>query len=173
MPERWALLIVDMLNDFIREGAPLEVPAARGIVDNIRERLQQARHQGMAVIYICDAHDPEDEEFQIWPAHAVRGTEGSQVIAELAPQPEDVVVHKTTYAGFYNTNLEEKLRQRGVTHLILTGVVTNICILYIAFEAVVRGYKVQVPENCVAPLYPEDHRWALKQMREVLKVEVR
>lgn len=171
MAEKWALLIVDMLNDFVQKGAPLEVPAARGIVDNIRERLQEARRQGMPVIYICDAHAPDDEEFEIWPVHAVRGTEGAQVVSELAPQPGELVIPKTRYSGFFQTNLEEELHRRGVTGLILTGVVTNICILYTAADAISRGYRVQVPENCVTALSPEDHQWAMKQMKTVLHVE--
>jgi len=172
MPERWALLVVDMLNDFVQEGAPLEVPAARNIVGNIRKRLQEARRQGMPVIYVCDAHAPDDREFAIWPAHAVRGTEGAQVIPELAPQPGEPVIPKTRYSGFFETNLDEELRQKGVNSLVLTGVVTNICILYTSADAVSRGYRVRVPEDCVVALSPEDHEWALKQLKSVLHVEI-
>jgi nicotinamidase-related amidase len=172
MAEKWALLVVDMLNDFVRKGAPLEVPAARGIVEGIQKRIQKSRDQGTPVIYLCDAHAPDDEEFAIWPAHAVRGTEGAQVIAKLAPEPGEAVIPKTRYSGFFRTNLEEQLRQRGVTGLILTGVVTNICILYTAADAVSRGYRVQVPGDCVAAVSSGDHRWALNQMRDVLQVEI-
>lgn len=172
MAERWALLVVDMLNDFVRKGAPLEVPAARKIVGYIQKRIQKARGQGVPVIYVCDAHAPDDEEFAIWPAHAVRGTEGAQVIAELAPGPGEPVISKTRYSSFFQTDLEERLRQLGITGLVFTGVVTNICILYTAVDAVSRGYRVKVPESCVAALSSEDHRWALKQMREVFQMEV-
>jgi len=172
MAEKWALLIVDMLNDFVRQGAPLEVPAVREILDNIRKRLQEARRQGMPVLYLCDAHAPDDEEFNIWPAHAVRGTAGAQVIAELVPRPGEPIIPKTKYSSFFGTDLEDQLRQREVTGLIMTGVVTNICILYTSADAISRGFRVQVPQDCVVALSREDHEWALKQMRTVLHVEV-
>jgi nicotinamidase/pyrazinamidase len=172
MAEKWALLIVDMLNDFVQEGTPVEVPAAWTIVDHIRIRLQEARSRRMPVIYICDAHAPHDRELATWPAHAVRGTHGAQVIPELAPQAGELVVPKTRYSGFFQTHLEMKLRQREVSGLILTGVATNVCILYTTADAVSRGYQVRVPENCVAALSSEDQAWALKQLRDVLHAEI-
>ncbi|KPL18497.1 MAG: nicotinamidase [candidate division Zixibacteria bacterium SM23_81] len=172
MAERWALLIINMLNDFVQEGAPLEVPVAWTIVDHIRIRLQEARSLRIPVIYICDAHAPNDREFTTWSGHAVRGTHGAQVIPELAPRVGEPVVHKTRYSGFFQTHLEMKLRQREVSGLVLTGVVTNVCILYTTADAVSRGYQVRVPENCVAAHSPEDQAWALKQLRDVLRAEI-
>jgi nicotinamidase/pyrazinamidase len=82
------------------------------------------------------------------------------------------VIPKTRYSGFFQTKLGEELSQRGVTALILTGVVTNICILYTAADAISRGYRVQVPEDSVMALSSEDQKWALRQLRTVLRVEV-
>jgi nicotinamidase-related amidase len=174
MMSKEALLIIDMLNDFVREGAPLEVPAARSILPALQTRLAAARARGVPVIYVCDAHRPDDPEFSRmgWPPHAVKGTEGAEVTPELAPLETDPVVEKTTYSGFHHTGLEGILQSLGVTDLVLTGVVTNICILYIAYEAVIRGYRVMVPADCVAPLDPADGEFALKQMEQVLGVRV-
>jgi nicotinamidase/pyrazinamidase len=166
------LIVIDMLNDFILPGAPLEVPAARNIIPAVKRRLADARSRGAAVIYVCDAHAPEDEEFKAWPAHAVRGSDGAKVIEELAPQPGDAMVEKTTYAVFYGTDLERVLADGGVRRLTLVGVLTNICIFYAAMEAVVRGFEVEVPRDCVASLSREDDEFALGQMERVLKVEV-
>lgn len=169
-----ALLIIDMLNDFVREGAPLEVPATRTILPALVERLAAARNQGVPVIYIGDAHAPDDPEFARmgWPPHAVKGTPGSEVVAELAPRATEPVVEKTAYSGFHRTNLQDLLKARGITDLVLTGCVTNICILYTAYDAVIRGYHVTVPADCVAPLDPADGAFALKQMEQVLGVKV-
>ena len=89
-----ALLVLDMLNDFVLEGAPLEVPSAREVVPNINREIAEARKAGVSVIYICDSHDKEDQEFERmgWPAHAVEGSGGAKVCDELAPLPEDTVV---------------------------------------------------------------------------------
>jgi len=169
-----ALLIIDMLNDFVREGAPLEVPATRTILPALVKRLADARAKGMPVIYIGDAHAPDDPEFARmgWPPHAVKVTPGSEVVEELAPLASEPLVEKTAYSGFHRTTLQELLVERGITDLVLTGCVTNICILYTAYDAVIRGYNVCVPIDCVAPLDPADGEFALKQMEQVLGVQV-
>lgn len=170
-----ALLVIDMLNDFVLPGAPLEVPATRVILPALQARLASARTRGVPVIYVCDAHRPDDPEFSRmnWPPHAVKGTPGAQVVEQLAPLETDPVVEKFSYSGFHHTGLEGILQVRGIEHLVLTGCVTNICILYTAYEAVVRGYRVTVPADCVAPLDPADGDFALRQMEQVLGVEVR
>jgi len=172
MPE--ALLVIDMLNDFVLPDAPLEVPNTRKIVAAIRRRIDLARAKGCPVIYVCDAHLPDDPEFTRinWPPHAIRGSAGAQVITELAPAGTDPVVEKTGYSGFHQTGMEGLLQALRVDRLILTGCVTNICVLYTAYDAVSRGYEVTVPADCVAALADDDGKFALKQMEEVLGVEV-
>ncbi|HHT9131547.1 MAG TPA: cysteine hydrolase family protein [Candidatus Tripitaka californicus] len=164
-----ALLIMDMLNDFIKRGAPLEVPKARGIIRNIRREREKARKAGIPVIYCCDRHEPRDREFEVWPPHAVRGTQGAEIIEELRPIKGEPVVAKKTYSAFYRTSLEKTLKGLGVKHLILTGVVTNICILYTAVDAYMRGYEITVPEDCVAGLKAGDSLFALRQIKGVLR----
>lgn len=169
MSKREALLVIDMLNDFLKEGAPLEVPKAREIVPHLRRELEQARKEEVPVIFICDAHKPDDPEFKIWPPHCIEGTPGAEVIEELRPQPDDFIVKKVSYSGFYNTKLEELLRSLGVQKLVLTGILTNICVLYTGVDALMRGFMVEVKDDCLAGLNEEDHRFALRQLREVLK----
>ncbi len=164
-----ALLVIDMLNDFVVKGAPLEVPGARGIVGNIKRETNKVRRNQIPVIYCCDRHSKDDREFEVWPPHAVKGTRGAEVIDELRPRKGDIVIHTRTYSSFYRTALERTLKGLGVRHLILTGVATNICILYTAVDAYMRGYEVSVPEGCVAAFSTEDHRFALRQIRETLK----
>ncbi|MDH3453573.1 MAG: cysteine hydrolase [Desulfuromonadales bacterium] len=169
-----ALLIIDMLNDFVQPGAPLEVPQTRTIIKAIRGQISKARAAKRPVIYICDAHAPDDPEFSRmnWPAHAVRGTPGAEIITELAAEEMDPVIEKTGYSGFHQTGLEGLLQSLNIDHLTLTGCVTNICILFTAYDAVIRGYAVTVPADCVANLAAEDGAFALKQMSEVLGVKV-
>ena len=164
-----ALLIIDMLNDFVLPGAPLEVPAAKIIIPSIKMELDKARREGVPVIYLCDQHQANDSEFKVWPSHAVKGTEGAEVVLELKPQPGDYIIAKTSYSSFFETELDSLLKRLGVDQLILTGVVTNICVLYTGADAYMRGYKVSVSEEAVAALNEEDHRFALRQLQEVLK----
>jgi nicotinamidase/pyrazinamidase len=169
-----ALLIIDMLNDFVLPGAPLEVPETRAIIDNIRTQVDKARKGNRPVIYVCDSHTEDDPEFSRmgWPPHAVRGTHGAAVINELAPMETDPIIEKTSYSAFHQTGLEGLLQSRNIDHLTLTGCVTNICIFYTAYDAVIRGYDVTVPSDCVADLDAGDGSFARKQMSEVLGVKV-
>lgn len=170
---RQALIIIDMLEDFVREGGALEVPAARGIIPAVKKARDEARGAESPVIYVCDAHDPDDREFAIWPRHCVDNTPGAAVIEELAPRPDDIIIKKKTYSGFYETALDETLKRLGIDEIVLTGVCTNICVLYTASEATLRGYSVTVLKDAVAGLTEDDHNFALRQMSRVLKAEVR
>ena len=168
----YALLITDMLNDFVNKGATLEVPTARAIIQHIREEIDKARKKRIPIVYCCDAHKDTDPEFKLWPRHAIKGTAGADIIEQLKPQKEDYVISKTYYSCFYKTSLDKLLKKLGTTHLILTGVVTNICILYTTAEAYMRGYKVVIPKNCVAALTRNEHQFALQQMQRVFHAEI-
>lgn len=169
-----ALLVLDMLNDFVLKGAPLEVPDTRKIAPVVKKEIDKAHAAGNPVIYICDAHAPDDREFSKfgWPAHAVRGTDGARVFEELRPSREDIIITKATYTGFFGTDLEETLRRLGVDSLRLTGTVTHICVMFTAMEAVLRDYRVTVVEDGVAGISREDHEAALRIMKNVLGAEI-
>lgn len=171
---REALVVIDMLNDFVREGAPLEVPETRKVIPAIRQEIENARKKGNPVIYICDAHKPEDKEFSKfgWPPHAIEGTEGAQIVDELSPMENDYIIKKTTYSGFYNTDLDNILKKLNVDSLRLTGCVTHICVMFTASDAVLRDYKVSVVSNAVAGLDKEDHEAGLRIMKNVLGVNI-
>jgi nicotinamidase/pyrazinamidase len=170
-----ALLVIDMVNDFVLSGAPLEVPDTRAIIPVIRNEIDKAHAVGNPVIYVCDAHDPDDKEFRKfgWPAHAVKGTRGAEIVEELKPSEEDTVIYKKTYSGFYGTTLDATLKLLGVGALRLTGDVTHICVLFTASDAVLRDYEVTVVENGVAGLNREDHEAALRIMKNVLGANIR
>ncbi|GAB4373228.1 MAG: cysteine hydrolase [Deltaproteobacteria bacterium] len=169
-----ALLVIDMLEDFVRPGAPLEVPGTRKILPALANRIRAARRRGELVVYLCDSHRKNDPEFSRmgWPPHAVAGTPGAAVVGEISPSPGDVVVEKKSYSGFYRTGLSTVLRRRGIRSLSLSGCVTNICVLYTAADAAMRGYDVTVEERLVAGLDPGSHAFALDQMESVLGVQV-
>lgn len=169
-----ALLVIDMLKDFVLEGAPLEVPDTRKVIDTIKDEIKAARQRGEPIIYVCDNHAPDDEEFKRfnWPPHAVEGTTGAEVIDELMPEDDDIIIKKTTYSGFYNTTLDDVLKEKGIGKVRLTGCVTHICVLFTASDAVLRGYDVEVVEKGVAGLAEEDHEAALRIMKNVLGAEI-
>ncbi len=167
-----ALLVIDMLKDFVYENGALPVPRAMDIVPCINEKIREFRERGEPIVFVCDAHDENDREFKVWGRHAVEGTEGAEVIDELDKREEDIVVKKKRFSAFFETNLEEILREKGVDTLVITGVLTNICVLHTAADASMRNFKVVVPKECVATVDDKTQEWALRHISEVLGGEV-
>ncbi|MCD6319006.1 cysteine hydrolase [Candidatus Aerophobetes bacterium] len=172
MSENKALLVIDMLKDFVEENSVLEVPFARKIIPNIKNKINWAKAKNIPVIYVCDSHRRNDEEFVIWPSHALEGTSGAMVIDEIAPQEGDFLVRKRRYSAFLGTDLEILLKELNIKTLFITGILTNICVFFTAAEASMRGYEVIVYSDSVASTSKEDHRFALDQMKRVLKIKV-
>src|SRR5947209_13088311 len=122
-PERTALIVVDMQNDFVSEGGSLLVEDAKATIPSIRHLLELARASGMRVVFSQDTHDEGDPEWEIWPEHARRGTSGWQIVDELEPQEDELVIQKVRYDAFYGTSLDHMLRQWGVDTLVICGTV--------------------------------------------------
>ncbi len=106
-----ALLIIDMLNDFIEDGGALVVPEAKRIVPRLAKILAAARDQGVKVIFVTDSHREDDHEFRWWPAHAVSDTWGGMVVDDLRPIPGEYIVPKRRYSAFFGTDLDTYLRE--------------------------------------------------------------
>lgn len=170
--EQSALLIIDMLNDFLEKEGALVVPDAKRIVPRVKQLLQEARQQGIPVIYITDSHREDDREFQYWPPHAVSDTWGGQVIDELAPLAGEYIVPKRRYSAFFGTDLDTLLRELDIKRLYLAGVLSNICVYATAMDASMRGYDVSVFRDGVASLSEETDSFIFKQLDEVLQAEL-
>ena len=163
-----AVLVVDMLRGFLEEGYPLSMGAgARGIITNIRKLLEDELAQGSKIYFICDNHDPDDLEFEMFPPHCIEGTAEAEVIPELAGY-EGEIVPKKRYSGFYGTRLEEKLKELKPDKLIICGVLTDICVMHTTADARNRDYDVEIPVNCVASTDEAAHRFDLENMDRVL-----
>ena len=149
-PGRTAVLVVDMLNDFLEPTGAMPLPEGHRLYEPIRRLLATARAHGSAVIWVCDTHPPGDREFDKRSVHCLTGTWGAEIVEALRPPDHEYRVAKRRYSGFYETDLDLRLRELGVAHVILTGVVTNICVRSTAHDAFFRGYDVIVVEDCVA-----------------------
>ena len=172
MPSK-ALIIVDMLNDFVEEkGALYCGETARDIVPFIRKRLETFRNNKDLVIYLQDAHDRNDKEFEKFPEHCVSGSWGSQIIQALAPLPGEKVVPKKRFSGFYGTDLEKILTQAGITSVEVMGVCTSICVMDTVGGLANRDYDITVPVRGVADFDAEAHQFALKRMEKLYGAKV-
>lgn len=150
-----AVIVIDMLNDFVT-GA-LANPAGEAITPNIASLLDHARSEGWLVVFANDAHLPGDYEEKVWGPHALAGTSGADVIPELEPQDDDIVLPKRSYSSFYETGLESILRQYGVEEVILTGQHTNICVRHTSSDAFNNGFEISVPRDATAMFRTPDH----------------
>jgi len=173
--ERPAVIIVDMLNDFVT-GA-LRVERSGRIIQPLRKLVEAAGKNGVPVIFSNDAHYPGDfEVVHKWGGHAIKGTPGAEVIPELQPQERDFVVEKRTYSGFYETGLEPLLRSlydgEGAKTMILGGLHTNICVRHTSADAFFRGYKIIIPEDGVEAFTKEAHEEGLKYLQEIYNAEI-
>jgi nicotinamidase-related amidase len=162
-PARTGLIVVDMQNDFVREGGSLRVPDAEGTIPAIRTLLGLARAHGMRVVFSQDTHTDGDPEWRIWPEHTREGGWGWQIVDELAPAEADTVLRKVRYDAFYGTPLDHLLRLWGVDTLVLCGTVANICVHYTAASAALRWYDVVVVKDAVSALDPFDLESSLRQ----------
>ncbi|MBI4521128.1 MAG: cysteine hydrolase [Gemmatimonadetes bacterium] len=162
-PDRTALVIIDMQNDFVRADGALSVPGAADTVAVIRQLVKLARSTAMPVFYSQDTHQEGDPEWKIWPKHCERGSEGWQIIDELKPAPGDRVFEKVRYDAFYGTHLDHELRLRGIDTLIICGTVASICVHYTAASAGLRWYRVIHPVDALSALHPFDMEAALRQ----------
>jgi nicotinamidase-related amidase len=155
-----AVVIVDMLNDFVQENGKLPVKNSRTLVENIARIKAEAEKNGVMVLYANDAHDENDKEFENWPPHAVEGTDGAKAIDELRPNSGNLIVEKKDLGTFTNPEADELLQQHGIDELIVTGVATEYCVRGVCVSdldkygnhvkaATDRGYKVNVVVDAI------------------------
>jgi nicotinamidase-related amidase len=166
MPD--VVLIIDMLKGFCEAGNPLYVgESIREIIPRVQTLLQRELDRGSRLIFICDHHQPDDPEFQMFPRHCVAGTPEAEVIPELANYPGEVV-YKNRYSGFFGTDLEERLKRAKAERILVCGDCTSICVMFTVADARNRDYPVDVYVDCVADFDAEAHAFALKHMERVL-----
>lgn len=167
------LIIVDMLNDFIDpKGALYCGETAQAIVPLIKQRLDAFRRAGNPVVFLQDAHEPDDKEFTKFPPHCIAGTWGAENIAALEPRAGEHVIAKTRYSGFYGTSLDQLLSELQPLWVDVAGVCTSICVMDTVGGLVNRDYSVRVPRDEVADFDLQAHAHALERMGKIYGAEI-
>jgi nicotinamidase-related amidase len=154
-----ALIIVDMLNDFV--DGKLANPKAQAIIAPLQRLLEHARDAGWVVVFSNDAHHPDDPELRVWGEHAMAGTREAEVIPQLAPRGGEIVSPKRVYGAFDFTGLDEQLKEAGVDEVVITGQHTHICVRHSSYGALIRGYAITIPRDAVCGFEGVDEHEAL------------
>ena len=181
---RTALLVVDMQRGFLDPGAAMEVPEARAIVPIVADLIARFRRQDLAVAFSQFVYSPAVPLLvgDLHPEHrpavpgaptgfghpsssCLAGDPSVEVVPELAPAPGELAVQKHWYDAFAGTPLDGALRARGVRSLVVTGTMTDICVLATVVGAFNREYRVTVVEDGVATLWPDIQRATLDIIR--------
>jgi nicotinamidase-related amidase len=162
------VLVIDMLRGFLEEGYPLYIgKEARNIIPNIQGLLERELARESKIFFVCDNHDPDDLEFKMFPPHCIAGTAEAEVIPELSKYPGEIIPKKR-YSAFFNTNLDEVLKNIKSDKLIVCGVLTDICVMHTIADARNRDYNAEVPIDCVAALDKKTQQFALDHIDKVL-----
>src|SRR5256714_12337898 len=164
-PTKTAIIVVDMQNDFVAPGAAMETPAARAVVPKLTEALKICRDAGIKIIYTAHVHRRDGSDMGLFDdmhapiakrAALVDGTPGVEIYPELAPAPGEHVIKKHRYSGFFGTDLDMILRERGVDTVIVSGTTTENCCHATARDAMFRNYRVVFLSDATATYdYPD------------------
>lgn len=170
----WALLLIDVISDFeFEDGEQLfkhTLPAAR----RIAELKKRAKKAGVPIIYINDNFGNWRDDFQNLVKHCLKkNVRGSEIVKLLKPEEDDYFVLKPKHSAFYSTTLNLLLEELKTENVVLTGVATDICVLFSANDAYMRGYNIFVPQDSVAAVELKDNEHTLKYIERVLKADTR
>jgi nicotinamidase-related amidase len=166
-----ALIVIDMLNPYDHEDAEPLMESVSDIVPSLRELIQRAPDAGLLTVYVNDNHGDWTAGREKLTQRARAGA-APQLIDPIAP-PEDMpFVVKARHSIFYQTQLEYLLRQEDVDRLVLTGQVTEQCVLYSALDGYVRHFEVVVPRTAVAHIHEDLADAALRMMEENMRARV-
>jgi ureidoacrylate peracid hydrolase len=167
------LLVIDMQNEFLEEDGTIFFHYAAEIVPNVKRLQTACRKASIPVIFTGHVHeDPAVDGGMTavwWPEIKagrclIKGSPGAEIYARLRPEEGEKVNWKHRYSAFYNTDLEVVLRGLGVTDLLITGVLTNVCCESTARDAFFRDFRVFFLADATASSEPEYHLGTLKNM---------
>ena len=168
-----ALLLIDVINDLEFPGSEPLIEQVMPIAANIAALKRHARQAGIPVIYVNDNFGKWRSDFSKLIAHCLHdAVRGRPLVQLLHPDSEDYFVLKPKHSGFFSTTLDTLLAYLQAKTLILAGIAGNSCVLFTAHDAFMRDFHLIIPADCVASTTPEDNRYALEHMRNVLQASI-
>ena len=170
---RVALLLLDVVNDLEFPGGAAMLARAVRMARRVAALKERAAGAGVPCVYVNDNFGRWRSDFRRIVAHCVdENVRGRPIVELLLPDDNDYFVLKPKHSGFYNTTLDLLLDHLHVETLVITGMATDVCVLFTAADAYMRDLHVIVPRDCVTALTPASHRSGLAEMRRALKAEI-
>ena len=158
---RTAVIVVDMVNEFFEPGGKMVLEGGKALYAPVNALLDGAHQAHIPVFYTNQWLRPDDALFKKRIPHCLMDTWGAHIVDALHRSPDDIVVRKRRYSAFFGTDLDLHLRERHIATVLVTGVVTNICVRSTVHDAFFLGYEVVVPVECVAATTPQAQETSL------------
>jgi nicotinamidase-related amidase len=169
-----ALLLIDVINDLDFDQADELLRQALPMARKIATLKREAAQRQIPTVYVNDNFGQWKSDFRHTVEHCcASNSRGREISRTLRPEGSDYFVLKPKHSGFYATTLDVLLEYLKVDTLIITGIAANICVLFTANDAYMRDYRLCVPADCVASNTAEDTRYSLRQMKNILKADIR
>lgn len=182
-----ALIIIDMQRDFMEPGGfgdalGNDVLRLQAIVPTLKQLLETFRAMGLPIVHTLECHKADLSDCPPSKLNRgkgslkigdegpmgrilVAGEAGNGIIPELAPLQGEIVIMKPGKGAFYGTPLGSMLQEKGITHLLITGVTTEVCVQTTMREANDRGYECLMVEDCTESYFPEFKQATLEMVR--------
>ena len=165
-----ALLLIDVVNDLKFAGSQALIEEAEPMAGRLSVFKRRAARAGIPVIYVNDNFGQWRSDFRQTVAHCTAQSSPGRVVSmRLRPTARDYFVLKPKHSGFYDTTLDTLLENLHISRVIVTGIAGNICVLFTANDAYMRGLRIFAPSDCIVSNTPEDNAQALRQIEIVLK----
>jgi nicotinamidase-related amidase len=165
-----ALLLIDVVNDLAFEGSEGPVREAEAMSTRLARLKRRARRAGIPAVYVNDNFGQWRSDFRRTVVHCMAPSSPGRLVSKrLRPTTRDYFVLKPKHSGFYDTTLDTLLDDLKITRVILTGIAGNICVLFTANDAYMRGLRILAPRDCIVSNTAEDNEHALRQIATVLK----
>jgi nicotinamidase-related amidase len=169
-----ALLLIDVINDLDFDQADELLLQGLPMAKKIAALKSEAAQRQIPTVYVNDNFGQWKSDFRHTVEHCCAdNSRGREISRALRPEASDYFVLKPKHSGFYATTLDVLLEYLKVDTLIITGIAANICVLFTANDAYMRDYRLFVPSDCVASNSAEETENSLRQMKTVLKADIR
>ena len=168
---RLATVVIDMLNPYDHEDSEELARQARSRIEPLAGLIDATRGSDHDLVYVNDNYEDFTATSKDLGEKAMNGRH-PELVEPVLPPRGSLFVQKVRHSAFYSTSLDHLLNVREVDTLVLTGQVTEQCILYSALDAYVRGFSVRIPRDAVVPIDPELGDAALSMMERNMQAQV-